>query len=56
MVAFWMLANCKNGISSYELASTIKVTQTTAWFMLQRIREVMKGKKFGKSKRTVSRS
>ena len=49
MVAFWMLANCKNGISSYELASTIKVTQTTAWFMLQRIREVMKGKKFGKS-------
>jgi transposase-like protein len=46
MVAFWMLANCKNGISSYELASNIKVTQTTAWFMLQRIREVMKGKKF----------
>ena len=48
MIAFWMLANCKNGISSYELASTIKVTQTTAWFMLQRIREVMKGRKFGK--------
>lgn|SRR5208282_641031 len=47
MVAFWMLASCKNGISSYELAATIKVTQTTAWFMLQRIREVMKGKKFG---------
>jgi len=50
MIAFWMLANCKNGISSYELASTIKVTQTTAWFMLQRIREVMKGKKFGGTK------
>jgi len=49
MIAFWMLANCKNGISSYELASTIKVTQTTAWFVLQRIREVMKGKGFGKS-------
>ena len=49
MIAFWMLANCKNGISSYELASTIKVTQTTAWFMLQRIREVMGGKKFRKT-------
>lgn len=47
MVAFWMLANCKNGISSYELAKAIGVTQTTAWFMLQRIREVMKGRKFG---------
>lgn len=47
MVAFWMLANCRNGISSYELARAIGVTQTTAWFMLQRIREVMKGRKFG---------
>jgi len=47
MVAFWLLANCKNGISSYELAKAIGVTQTTAWFMLQRIREVMKGRKFG---------
>jgi transposase-like protein len=45
MVAFWMLANCKNGISSYELAKAIGVTQTTAWFMLQRIREVMKSDK-----------
>lgn len=36
--AMWMLANCKNGISSYELARDIKVTQKTAWFMLHRIR------------------
>src|SRR3984885_7552197 len=42
MTAFWLLANAKNGISSYELARAIGVTQTTAWFMLQRIREVMK--------------
>lgn len=48
MTAFWMLANCKNGISSYELAKAIGVTQTTAWFMLQRIREVMKERKTGK--------
>ena len=42
MVAIWMLANCKNGISSYELAKTLGVRQNTAWFMLHRIREAMK--------------
>src|SRR5258708_7088254 len=40
--AFWLLSNCKNGISSYELARAIGVTQKSAWFMLHRIREVMK--------------
>src|SRR5438477_898339 len=38
MVAFWLLVNCKNGISSYELGRGIGVTQRTAWFMLHRIR------------------
>jgi transposase-like protein len=42
MTAFWMLSNCKNGISSYELGKAIGVHQESAWFMLQRIREVMK--------------
>jgi transposase-like protein len=37
----WLIANCKNGISSYEIARDIKVTQKSAWFMLQRIREAM---------------
>ena len=45
MTAFWMLANDKNGISSYELGKAIGVHQESAWFMLQRIREVMKVKK-----------
>lgn len=36
--AFWLLANCKNGISSYELHRALGVTQKTAWFMLHRIR------------------
>jgi transposase-like protein len=40
--AFWLLSNCKNGISSYELARAIGVTQKSAWFMLHRIRESMK--------------
>lgn len=41
LTAMWLLANCKNGISSYELAKDIKVTQRSAWFMLQRIRHAM---------------
>jgi transposase-like protein len=48
MTAFWLLANAKNGISSHELGRALGVTQTTAWFMLQRIREVLnKTRKFG---------
>ena len=39
----WMLANCKNGISSHEVARTVGVTQKSAWFMLQRLRLVMQG-------------
>lgn len=38
LLAFWQVANCKNGVSSYELGKAIDVTQRTAWFMLQRIR------------------
>jgi transposase-like protein len=39
--AFWLLSNCKNGISSYELHRALGVTQKSAWFMLHRIRTVM---------------
>jgi transposase-like protein len=39
--ALWMLANSKNGISSYEVARALGVTQKTAWFMLGRIRLAM---------------
>lgn len=42
MIALWMLANCKNGISSYELAKVLGIRQNSAWFMLHRIREAMK--------------
>jgi hypothetical protein len=41
LTAMWLLATCKNGISSYEVARDLKVTQRTAWFMLQRIRHAM---------------
>jgi transposase-like protein len=38
MLATWMISNCKNGISSYELARALGVTQKSAWFMNHRIR------------------
>ncbi len=38
LMVTWMITNCKNGISSYEVAKDIKVTQKTAWFMLHRVR------------------
>jgi transposase-like protein len=41
LAAIWMIANAKNGISSYELHRGIGVTQKTAWFMLHRIRLAM---------------
>jgi transposase-like protein len=37
----WLIINCKNGISSYEVARDLGVTQKTAWFMLQRVRLAM---------------
>lgn len=43
MLAMWQISNCKNGISSYELARAIGVTQKTAWFLNHRIRLAMQG-------------
>ena len=37
----WMIANCKNGVSSWEIHRAIGVTQKTAWFMLHRVRLAM---------------
>ncbi len=42
MMAIWLIANCKNGISSCELARGIGITQKSAWHMLQRIRLAMR--------------
>lgn len=51
--ALWMLANSKNGISSYELGRALGVTQKTAWFMLGRIRLAMQTRSFQKMRGTV---
>jgi transposase-like protein len=44
----WMIANDKNGISSYEVGRALGVTQKTAWFMLHRIRLAMQTETFAK--------
>src|SRR5437773_10479101 len=47
LTATWMLTNCKNGVSSYEIARDVNVSQKSAWFMLQRIRLAMQDEFFG---------
>ena len=44
LVAIWMIANCKNGISSYEVGHALGITQKSAWFMLHRIRLAMQNR------------
>ena len=52
LAAIWMIANAKNGVSSYEIARGLGVTQKTAWFMMHRIRLAM-GTDNGKFSGTV---
>ncbi len=41
LCGMWLIANCKNGISSCEVARDLGITQKSAWFMLHRIRLAM---------------
>jgi len=43
----WMVANCKNGVSSWEIHRSLGVSQKAAWFMLHRIRLGMQDKDSG---------
>src|ERR1700685_1468703 len=43
LIALLMLVNCKNGISSYEVARDLGITQKSAWFVLQRLRLALQG-------------
>lgn len=53
LATIWMIANDKNGISSYEVARSIGVTQKSAWFMLHRIRLAMEDGTFNRASGTV---
>lgn len=52
-MAVWMITNCKNGVSSYEVHRAIGVTQKTAWFMIHRIRVAMETGTFEQLSGTV---
>src|SRR5690242_2333481 len=43
LCAIWMIADAKNGISSWEIHRAIGITQKSAWFLLHRIRLAMEG-------------
>jgi len=42
LIALWMLCNCRNGVSSYEIGRATGIAQKSAWFVLQRLRLVLK--------------
>jgi transposase-like protein len=46
--AAWLIINCKNGVSSYEISRDLAITQKSTWFMLHRIRLAMKEGSFDK--------
>ena len=48
LTAVWMIINCKNGVSSYEIHRAIGITQKSAWFMMHRIRLAMQTGSFEK--------
>lgn len=48
LCALWLIANAKNGISSYEIHRSLGVTQKTAWFLLHRIRLALQNGTFEK--------
>ena len=48
LTAVWLVVNCKNGISSYEIGKDLGVTQKSAWFMLHRIRLALRTNDWGK--------
>jgi ssDNA-binding Zn-finger/Zn-ribbon topoisomerase 1 len=48
LTAMWMIVNCRNGVSSWEIHRTLKITQKSAWFMDHRIRLALQNGSFVK--------
>jgi len=44
LIALWMMVNCKNGVSSYEIGRDLGITQKSAWFVLHRLRLALQAK------------
>jgi transposase-like protein len=41
LIALWMLCNCKNGVSSHEIARELGIAQKSAWHLLHRLRSAL---------------
>jgi len=50
LLVMWQAANCKNGVSSYEIARNIGIRQKNAWHMLHRVRLAMQDRTHGGGK------
>ncbi|HLH07385.1 MAG TPA: IS1595 family transposase [Terriglobales bacterium] len=48
ITATWLIVNCKNGVSSYEVARDIGISQKSAWHMDHRIRHALREGSFTK--------
>ncbi len=48
LAALWLVVNCKNGISSCEMAKDLAITQKSAWFLNHRIRYALHEGSFDK--------
>jgi transposase-like protein len=48
LAAMWLILNCKNGISSWEISRGIGISQKSAWHMMHRIRFSFHGGPFEK--------
>lgn len=46
--SLWLLVNCKNGISSYEIARDLGISQKSAWHMMHRLRFALHSGSFEK--------
>ena len=53
LTGIWLIANAKNGISSYEVHRALGITQKSAWFLLHRIRLAMQSGSLGMLKGEV---
>jgi len=48
LIAYWMLCNCKNGVSSYEISRELGIAQKSAWHLLHRLRFGLQSNEGGK--------
>jgi hypothetical protein len=48
LAALWLPVNCKNGISSCEMARDLGITQKSPWFLNHRLRFVLHSGSFDK--------